>query len=273
MFASQMSRLHKRDVSTRASISGSQAGGYYFVAMLFDRWSGEWHAHCCTDGIPNYPQTCVLSSGHLLRIRPLLQVKQEPSGAREENKIPDLVYLYNSKNLRCVQLIQFSSVAQSCPTLCEPMDCSTPGLPVHHQFPEVAQTHVHRVGDAIQPSHSLLSPSPPAFNLSQHQGLFQWVNSLHYVDKIMKVKSNAVKNNYSIGTWNVRSMNQSKLIVFKQEMARVNINILGIGELKWIGMGKFSSDVHYIYYCGQESLRRNGVAFIVNGNLKCSTWV
>ena len=169
--------------------------------------------------------------------------------------------------------VQFSSVAQSCPTLCEPMDCSTPGLPVHHQFPEVAQTHVHRVGDAIQPSHSLLSPSPPAFNLSQHQGLFQWVNSLHYVAKIMKVKSNAVKNNYSIGTWNVRSMNQSKLIVFKQEVARVNINILGIGELKWIGMGKFSSDVHYIYYCGQESLRRNGVAFIVNRNLKCSTWV
>ena len=110
MFASQMSRLHKRDVSARASISGSQAGGYYFVAMLFDRWSGEWHAHCCTDGIPNYPQTCVLSSGHLLRIWPLLQVKQEPSGAREENKIPDLVYLYNSKNLRCVQFIQFSSV-------------------------------------------------------------------------------------------------------------------------------------------------------------------
>ena len=63
--------------------------------------------------------------------------------------------------------------AQSCPTLCNPMDCSTPGLPVHHQLLEFTQTHVHRVGDAIQPSHPLSSPSLPAFNLSQHQGLFQ----------------------------------------------------------------------------------------------------
>ena len=69
--------------------------------------------------------------------------------------------------------VQFSSVAQSCPTLCDPMDCSTPGIPVHHQLPELAQTHVHWVGDAIQPSYPLSSPSPPAFNLSQHQGLFQ----------------------------------------------------------------------------------------------------
>ena len=66
----------------------------------------------------------------------------------------------------------FSSVAQSCPTLYDPMDCSTPGFPVHRQLPEFAQTHVHLVNDAIQPSHPLLSPSPPAFNLSQHQGLF-----------------------------------------------------------------------------------------------------
>ena len=68
--------------------------------------------------------------------------------------------------------IQFSSVAQSCPTLCDPMDCSTPGFPVHHQLLEPTQTHVHRVSDAIQPCHPLLSPSPPAFNLSQHQSLF-----------------------------------------------------------------------------------------------------
>ena len=65
------------------------------------------------------------------------------------------------------------SVTQSCPTLCDPMDCSTPGLPVHHQLLEFTQTHVHRVGDAIQPSHPLLSPSAPTFNLSQHHGLFQ----------------------------------------------------------------------------------------------------
>ena len=68
---------------------------------------------------------------------------------------------------------QFSSVTQSCLTLCDPMDCSTPGFPVHHQLPELAQTHVHRVSDAIQPSDPLSSPSPPAFSLSQHQSLFQ----------------------------------------------------------------------------------------------------
>ena len=69
--------------------------------------------------------------------------------------------------------IQFNSVSQLCPTLCNPMDCSRPGLPVHHQFPELAQTHVHGVGDDIQPSHPLSSPSSPSFNLPQHQGLFQ----------------------------------------------------------------------------------------------------
>ena len=69
--------------------------------------------------------------------------------------------------------VQFSSVAQSCLTLCDPTNCSTPGLPVHHQLLESTQTHVHRVSDAIQPSHPLSSPSPPAFNLSQHQGLLK----------------------------------------------------------------------------------------------------
>ena len=70
--------------------------------------------------------------------------------------------------------VQFSSVAQLCLTLCKPMNCSTPGLPVHHQLLEFTQTHAYWVGDAIQSSHPLLSPSPPAFNLSQHQGLFKW---------------------------------------------------------------------------------------------------
>ena len=79
--------------------------------------------------------------------------------------------------------VQFSSVAQSCPTLCDPMNRSTPGLPVHHQLPEFTQTHVHQVSDAIQPSHPLSSPSPPAPNPSQHQGLFQRVNSSHEVAK------------------------------------------------------------------------------------------
>ena len=81
--------------------------------------------------------------------------------------------------------IQFSSVAQSCPTLWDFMNCSTPGLPVHHQLPEFTQTHVHQVSDAIQPSHPLLSPSPLAPNPSQHQSLFQWVNSSHEVAKVL----------------------------------------------------------------------------------------
>ena len=80
----------------------------------------------------------------------------------------------------------FSSVTQLCPALCNPMNLSTPGLPVHHQLPEFTQTHVHWVGDAIQPSHPLSSPSPPARNPSHHQGHFQWVNSLHQVAKVLE---------------------------------------------------------------------------------------
>ena len=83
---------------------------------------------------------------------------------------------------------QFSSVTQSRPTPCNPMDCRTPGFPVHHKLPELAQTHVHWFRDAIQPSHSLLSPSPPAFNLSQHEGLFQWVSSSHQVTKVLELQ-------------------------------------------------------------------------------------
>ena len=81
---------------------------------------------------------------------------------------------------------QFSSVAQSCPPLCDPMNRSTPGLPVHHQLPEFTQTLVHCVNDAIQPSHPLSSPSPPALNLSQHQGLFKLIISSHQVAKVLK---------------------------------------------------------------------------------------
>ena len=78
------------------------------------------------------------------------------------------------------------SVTQLCPTLCDPMDCSKPGFPVLHNLPEFTQAHVHWVGDAIQPSYPLLSPSPPAFNLSQHQGLFEWVSSPHQVAKVLE---------------------------------------------------------------------------------------
>ena len=86
----------------------------------------------------------------------------------------------------CEGSVQFSSVAQSCPTLCDPMDCSFPGFPVHHQLLELAQTHVHRVGDATQPSCPLSSSSPPAFNRSYHQGLFQWVSSSHQVARVLE---------------------------------------------------------------------------------------
>ena len=85
-------------------------------------------------------------------------------------------------------LIQFSSVFQSHLPLCDPMDCSTPGFPVHHQLLEPAQIHVHWVRDAIQPSHPLSTPSPPAFSLSQHQGLFQWVSSSHQVAKVLELQ-------------------------------------------------------------------------------------
>ena len=107
----------------------------------------------------------------------------------ESKKVAQMNLLTNRNSHRCRDLWlpggkgQFSSVAQSCPTLCDPMSRSTPGLPVHHQLPEFTQTHVHQVGDAIKSSHPLSSPSPPAFSLSQHQGLFQWVSSLYQVAK------------------------------------------------------------------------------------------
>ena len=94
--------------------------------------------------------------------------------------------LLRCKNSRIINSVQFSSVALLYPTLCDPMNCSMPGLPVHHKLPEFTQTHAHRDGDAIQPSHPLLSPSPPAPNPSHHQGLFQWVKSSHEVAKVLE---------------------------------------------------------------------------------------
>ena len=84
--------------------------------------------------------------------------------------------------------VQFSSASQLCLTLCNPMDCNMPGFPVHHQLQELSQIHVHQVSDAIQPSHPLSSPSPPAFNLSQHQGLFQSVSSSHQMAKVLELQ-------------------------------------------------------------------------------------
>ena len=98
-----------------------------------------------------------------------------------------LLYISFSHLLK-MHSVQFSSVAQSCPTLCDPMNCSMPGFPVHHQLLEPTQTHVHQVSDAIQPSYLLSSPSPPAFSLPQHQGLFQGVTSAHKVTKVLELQ-------------------------------------------------------------------------------------
>ena len=113
-----------------------------------------------------------------------------------------------------IKLSSVSSVAQSCPTLCDPMNHSTPGFPVHHQPPEFTQTHGHWVGDAIQPCHPLLSPSPPAPNPSQHQGLFQWVKPSHEVawqkspitngkrfNKAGRSNEASIKKNYNTEAW------------------------------------------------------------------------
>ena len=114
-----------------------------------------------------------------------------------DNKKKIYIYIYLKTNIsilvkwdvcnfRIFSSVQFSSVAQSCPTLWDPVNCSTPGLPVHHQLLESTQTHIYCVGDAIRPSQPLSSPSPPALNLSQHQGLFQWVSSSHQMAKVLE---------------------------------------------------------------------------------------
>ena len=106
-----------------------------------------------------------------------------------DNSSKNRIYMFFGPEIVLMRIYpRFSSAAQSCLTLCNPMDCSTPGLPVHHQLPEFTQTHVHWVGDTIQPPHPLSSPSPPAFNLSQHQGLIQWVSSSHQVAKVLELQ-------------------------------------------------------------------------------------
>ena len=99
---------------------------------------------------------------------------------------PWILFSVKPQHELAISSIQFSWVAQLCPTLCDPINHSTLGLPVHHQLPESTQTHVHWVSDAVQPSHPLSSPSPPALNLSHHQGLFKWVSSSHQVAKVLE---------------------------------------------------------------------------------------
>ena len=140
--------------------------------------------------------TSVVENKQSVRLRTndlLLYSEFNPWGKERVVWTERLVLTYTRSVCVCVcvcvctcALSHFSSVAQSCPTLCDPMNHSMLGLPVHHQLPEFTQTHVHQVSEPIQPSHPLSSPSPLASNPSQHQGLFQWVNSLHEVAKVLE---------------------------------------------------------------------------------------
>ena len=122
--------------------------------------------------------------------------KQPVSISRGTDKA-DMAY----KNNRIFSSVQFSSVTQLCLTLCNLMDCSTPGLPVHNQLLEFTKTHVHWVSDSIQPSHPLSSPSPPTFNLSQNQGIFKWVSSSLQVAKVLGVSTSASVLPKNIHDW------------------------------------------------------------------------
>ena len=136
-------------------------------------------------GVEPHPHVPKQSSSHCIYILE----KQE---GRRKEKASRLWWLPCKENFQKLLYISSSvcccSIVQSCLTLCNPMDCSTPGFPVLHHFLGFAQTHVHWVGDAIQPSHPLLSPSPFAFSLSQHQGLFQWIGSSHQVAKVLELQ-------------------------------------------------------------------------------------
>ena len=129
---------------------------------------------------------CTIKSMLALSIKNYKQLKCSSTSERK-NKLWFIYILeYYSAIKRNRVLIQFSSVTQLCLTLWDSMDCSMPGFPVHHQFPELSQTHVHQVGDTVQSCHPLSSPSPSIFNLFQHQGLFQWVSSSHQVAKVLE---------------------------------------------------------------------------------------
>ena len=150
---------------------------------LWAGWSTSWNQDCWEKhhNLTYADDTTLLAENEELKSL-LMKVKEESENAGLKLNIQKMKIMASGP----ISSVQFSSVAQSCPTLCDPMNHSTPGLPVHHQLPEFTQTHVHRVGDAIQPSHPLLSPSPPAPNPSQHQSLFQWVNSSHEVAKVLE---------------------------------------------------------------------------------------
>ena len=158
-------------------------------------------------------------------------------------KTKNVLYLclwFNFKELKkdlINPLVQFSSVAQSCPTLCNPMDCSMLGFPVHHELPELTQTHVHWVGDAIQLFHPLSSPSSPALNLSQNRGLFQWVSSSHQVGHSIGASDSALVLPVNIQGWFPLGLTglislQYKCRSHKHQMMTVTKSPLMFKELK-----------------------------------------
>ena len=128
------------------------------------------------------------------------------------------------------EAIQFSPVAQSCPTLGDPMACSTPGLPVLHQLPEFTQTHVHQVGDAIQPSHPLSSPSPPAFNLSQHQSLFQGVSYIPIKNKAKIFCSDGAHLWVYLADYNKKKRSEKKKKKILFEILRPDMSEPSLGQ-------------------------------------------
>ena len=144
--------------------------------------------HLESDRLANQPSTQKSPSPCLPTVTPptsFLTAGINPSSTLQDGFMISPEYALISPPSIIRSVLQFSSVTQSCLTLCNPMDCSTPGFPVHHQLPELTQTHVRRVGDVIKPSCPLLSPSP-TFNISQQQDLFQWVSSSHQVVKVLE---------------------------------------------------------------------------------------
>ena len=157
------------------------------VSQSIELWKGNMNSGFLKYNGITHLTVCVNKKGQLCP-RGLVYVRELGSfWWGRDGRCPLGPYGFPSNVCRHAKLLQFSSVQSlSCVWLCNSMNCSTPGLPVHHQLLEFTQTHIHRVGDAIQPSHPLSSPSPPAPNPSQHQSLFQWVNSLHEVAKVLE---------------------------------------------------------------------------------------
>ena len=157
--------------------------------MLLDP-SNSWHNHSGSFKSPEEGQKEKKKTFHLNELDKMTSHKDKKKKKKWWGgvKLITKIYFGEKDGFYWTYILsdQIRLVAQSCPTLCDPMNRSTPGLPVHHQLPEFTQTHVHWVSDAIQPSHTLSSPSPPAPNPSQHQSLFQWVNSSHEVAKVLE---------------------------------------------------------------------------------------